>query len=214
MKDIFPLIKNAIEDDVIEEFIGDLNGDLTLTYSVSEKPVIIRPYAKYESQSGANSLEHIFNLAKKARKEVAYTGIINEKSLRMREFLRGETGSQNLSDWEAGTLLKDSYAKTKEKILGVTLGHSHPKGFGALPSVIKWERERDWKEMGDEISLKVLESGTYKHFGADYCIMLEYQKANSLISRFAWIMSPRENQIGAFKVKEKGQIIYHPWKVE
>jgi len=38
-------------------------------------------------------------------------------------------------------------------------------------------------------------------------------KMEKNISGFSWILAPGLNQIGVFEVKEKGNIIYHPWKI-
>lgn len=221
MKDICPKIDKVLREDSLAIFILEFCADYTLDYLVSSKTVLIEPYAFYQSESRLNSLEYIFKRSYQKKLEIPFIGIMDEKTLTVSEFIRGEDGDAGVCDWEKGSLLKKAYSKAEKLNKKVSLGHTHPYGFGAVCSIIHYKakdyrcfiKEKKLLGLEDKISKKILETKLYKKYGGDYSIMWTMFEEIPLISKFAWIMSPGENQIGVFEIREKGKIIYHPWKI-
>ncbi len=80
--------------------------------------------------------------------------------------------------------------KAKVGGLKITLGHTHPFGYGAICSNI--QRPEDGP------------------FGGDFTEMWEMTKQNNLVSKFNIIVTPRNAQVGVFELRANGRVIYHP----
>ena len=224
MEDFCNLIRQALEQNSIKRFLHKWNADPNLKFSVSSDCVFISDYAFSKSRSGYNSLEHIYHRSDELDREIPFAAIFDEKNLLVLEFIKGMIGKKDGCAWDDGTLLSRSFAKADSKETKVSLGHTHPfkplkkqgaiysRRGGAICSDARFTK-KELKDYGEEFSLKILESGIYKNYGADYCGLLQMIKMEKLVSGFSWIFAPGLNQIGVFEAKEEGNIVYHPWKI-
>jgi hypothetical protein len=220
MNDFYFEAEKSLKEGTVNDLISRLHADPNINLSINPKPIMISNYAFYKSHSGYDSLEQIFDRSAQLNREIPFAGIIDEKQLLITEFIRGVTGDQNGCDWQAGPLLQKAYKKASELDKKVILGHTHPKlkyedgkpkPYGAICSRIYYTEE-DLKQDNEESRL-ILKSGLHDKYGGDYLIMFMMAQTINLISPFFSIMSPRENQVGFFEIKEKGKVVYHPWKI-
>lgn len=212
MDDFYYEVKEAIKKGSIEKILEDLSADPNIKLSTSSRPVTITDYAFYESESKYNSLEYIFRRSEELHMEIPFAGIFDEENLLVSKFIKGRIGECGQCDWQEGPLLKNAYKKASKLNCKVSLGHTHPPGFGAVCSCVYYS-VNDLKGFKNGVSKKILETKLYKDYGGDYSIMLTMAQEIPLVSNYFWIMSPGEYQIGVFEIREKGKVIYHPWKV-
>ncbi|MDP2598846.1 MAG: hypothetical protein Q8P49_03390 [Candidatus Liptonbacteria bacterium] len=192
-EDFFPRVERAVERGRALPFLKRWAGDRTLFLRTSKAPVIIEASCFHKTAPAENDrLEDISLIAWEARREIAFTGIIDERRRRIVAFVKGELGSYGFCDWEKGRLLKKSFALARKLNCGVMLGHTHPPLYGPVCSDINSTGER---------------------FGDDYREILERMQGSSMVSRFHIIMTPSHNLIGIFELREKGVLIYHPWRI-
>ncbi len=192
-EDFFPRVERTIENGRTKRFLKRWAGDDALFLRVNNAPVTLEASSFYKTASSkGRSLEDIFLTALKARREIAFTGIIDEGRRRVVAFLRGKLGSYGMCDWTKGPLLKKSFELVKDSNYRIMLGHTHPPLYGPICSNIKSAGEQ---------------------FGDDYREILERIRSSSLISRFHIIMTPSHNMIGIFELREKGVLVYHPWHI-
>lgn len=217
IEDFCTTVRRALKEP-IGYFYYEHSSDTSLDLAISSKPVIIKPYAFYESESKYNSLEFILRRSTELHREIPFVGIIDEQNLVVSEFIKGKIGDAGVCDWDEGPLLKKAYKKASKLNSKVSLGHTHPSGFGAVCSSIGYTKKELKECKDDEVAKWMLETEMYEEHGADYCLMLYKSQNVDLISTYCWIMSPgfwkgEPDQIGVFEVKEKGKIVYHPWKI-
>ncbi len=220
MQDFHRLVKEALEEDRVKNFLKDWNADKNIKLSLSPAYVHIKKNAFFKDTSGVNSLQHIYQRSKQTNDEIAFTAIFDPDFLTIHEIIKGRTGDSNACDWNKGNLLKESYKQADIVRYKVMLCHTHPKKkwtngkpkpYGAICSKIKWTK-KDLKAVHDDgIAKKMLDTGIYKTYGGDYCEMYMRAKEEEKVCDHFLIISPRCNQLGIFKIKSKGRVVYHPW---
>lgn len=217
ISDYYNPVRTALREGGIGPLFHNSSGDLSLNLAISPELVTIRPYAFYESESKYSSLEAILRRSHELHREIPFIGILDERTLVVSEFIKGRIGDAGECDWDEGPLLKKAYKKASELNSKVSLGHTHPTGFGAMCSSVYYDK-KDLKKCNDDVAKWMLETKIYKDYGADYCLMLYNSQNIPLISTYCWIMSHEfwgePAQIGVFEIKEKGKVIYHPWQIK
>lgn len=191
MRDFYYEAKRAIEKHKESLLLQKWNGHPRIHLDVLPNPVFITKQAAYKSpRNGRDSLEDIFISAGEFDREIPFVCLMNAKTLVIEETIRGSMGTFDLCDWEKGALLKKAFTKAKVKRLKIMLGHTHPEGYGAVCSDI--QRPQDGP------------------FGGDFTELWHMMKQSNLFSKYHLIMTPRNNQIGIFELRNGGQVIYHP----
>lgn len=190
--DFSQLVKKAQADLGLSCLVAKYNGDKKLRLEFSPRMIKILPEALLKSINHFDSLEHIQLRSKKIGREIPFACLIDESTRFVIRTFKGAIGAPGFCCWESGSLLSRSMKTARASGAKVMLGHTHPAGFGAICSDIYY-RKTD-------------------RFGADYLDMLALMKEYPDISRFHLIMSPLENQLGLFELKDNGCVIYHPWK--
>lgn len=216
MRDFYDILSEAICENRLDDLIKESSADSYLRYSLSDIPVVL-------SKEAFNSLENIFNIGKIRGIEVPFAGLIDGKDEipRILNFYKGINGTRHICYWEKGNLLENAVEKARVSGTDVSLGHSHPvfydshgrieRAYGAVCSMIHYTA-KDLKGT-DKMLNEIKKSGLYKSFGGDFCeIYLRSHKPN--MSSYSWILSPRLDQAGVFKVMDSGQVEYHPWRIE
>ncbi len=214
LRDFGDAVRDACEQGTTKKLLERWNADPNIRLEWSSAPVIVSQGAFHKDARDNESLEDVADLADHKNREIPFTCIFDEPSLRVTRMLRGEVGSFGLCDWEAGTLLSQSRAALRQQKYRISLGHTHPKGYGAICSDVYWDEE-DLSKFKDPASAWTLRRGLYRTWGGDYTEMYARRMLEPRsISRFAWILSPRENQAGVFEILHRGRVRYHPWYVE
>lgn len=198
LKDFYDLVKKVIENGndhrKIKKFLKHWNADPNIKLQTFDIPVFIDERTMFGPKSGAHSLEDIFLLSAVKNREIPFTCLIDEEKLVIKKVRKGMIGTFGDCDWEKGVLLKNTFNESGKLKLKVMLGHTHPPRYGAVCSNVYYDVHND-------------------RFGGDYLDMSKWMKKSEIISRFHIIMSPAENQLGIFELKEEGVIVYHPWCV-
>lgn len=213
MEDFYPEVRKALKSHLAKEFKNQYNADPFIALSVSSKPIIISKEAFYKSNSKKRrmSLEYIFNQHLKLKYEIPFAGIIDDSKLLVSDFIIGQPGVLGYCEW-TDKLLSEAGKKASEKNMKISLGHTHPKNYGAICSKIFYTR-KNLEESDKSLHKHILKEGLHKKYGGDYSDMLSLTKINPSISSFFSILSPEENKIGFFEIKPLGEVIYHPWKI-
>jgi hypothetical protein len=211
VEDFFEIVKKKVNENSIEKLLSEWNADPNIKLSISKKPVLILSSAFYEAKN-KDSLKNIYDKSGKLKKEIPYAGIIDQDDFLISRFIKGHLGCDSYCDWEKGKLLKVAKKETSENDLKISLGHTHPKSYGAICSKVYWTK-KELREMSGKTIEYILNSKIYEKYGGDYSEMFAWTKIDQKMSKIFSIMSPRENQIGFFEVKEQGNIIYHPWNI-
>jgi hypothetical protein len=221
--DFYDILAENIKSNSVNKLISKLNGDQNISLLLAQKNKIIRikPQAFYERLSGENSLEYIFNRTKQYGFEIPFSGLIDESTLTIHRIFKGCDGNNDCCDWTKENLINKSKEHASKKDLKVALGHTHPvflkengkisKAYGALCSKIYYSEE-ELERFGDRISKQILDSELYKKYGGDYCEMFMRSKGE-LMSDYFFIMSPRLEQLGIFRIEEDGKITYYKWVI-
>ncbi len=242
LEDFYYKIKKAKENNSLQKLIKEHSGDVNLDYQIDPRPVFIKNKAINNFDNEKDSLKYIFNSSAETNLEVPFTGIFNEKNKIITDFLGGDSVDSGYCDWREGNLLEKTRNKLNRENK-MMMNHTHPvfKGeeeikrkYGAICSKIYYSDEAPEKrdiqndslvafsfdeikeEYGEnydeELFEKIKKSGLYKNYGGDYCELALWSKEKD-VSNFFAIGSPRINQLGIFELKDKGRIIYHPWKI-
>ncbi len=214
LNDFGDMVRDACEQGTTKKLLERWNADPNIRLEWNSVPITVSKDAFCKTQHGDESLEGVAALADYKNREIPFTCLFDATTLRVTQVLRGEIGSFGLCDWEAGTLLSQSRAASKQQNCQVSLGHTHPKGYGAICSDVYWDKD-DLVKLNDPASAWTLRSGLYRTWGGDYTEMYARRMLEPrLISRFAWILSPREQQAGVFEILSQGRVCYHPWHLE
>ena len=120
-------LSNAIEQGFLfrNEFIAKYKCDPTLIYSISEETIKI-------SSKAMSELEYISKYSQSLKSkdclaiEIAFSALIDEKSLKITQIFVGEVGDCNECDIEAGDLLSKSFSEASKTNTKVSIGHTHP----------------------------------------------------------------------------------------
>ena len=208
MDDIAPLVREAIAKRAIPEFLVRWSADLNILLAYDDRPVVIVQDAW--SRDSSHSLLHIIENSRRRGREVAFSALHDDTDAAV-AFIQGEVGYHGSCDWCAGTLLQDSFAVAHARGLRVALGHTHPRGFGAICSDVPFSRDY-LLHHDDPLLRELLVTGLHQRFGGDYCEMLLRHKRTAVSDLF-WIASPRENQLGVFEIHDAGRVVYRPWKI-
>lgn len=209
MQDVAMLVKGAIENGTVNEFLERWNADKNILVSYEDRPIYITQHAWSKDKSKYCSLEHIMQRSGDRHREIAFTGII--KSSTIIAFHKGNMGTHGLCDWAEGSLLPESYRSAEEANAQVALGHTHPAQYGGICSDIYWTKE-ELDRMKDPEARLMLEDDLYLHFGGDYSEML-VRSRRPIVSRVGLIGSPREDQLGVFEIHPEGKVVYRPWNI-
>jgi hypothetical protein len=211
-QDFYFVVKKALKSGTLPDLIVRFRADPGLRPEISPLPVIIAPEAYYRRLSGRDSLEHIADITRKTNREVAFAGIIDERSREVKRFIKGRIGDCHSCDWDKGSLLRKARHQAAEMGGQISIGHSHPVFYNEGDDKKSERYEKSYlKKFSDKTSRQILRSGLYRKYGSDYCSMYAKLKTGKLISDFFWILSPRLNQIGVFEIRPAGRVIYHPW---
>lgn len=208
MKDFSLEVRSALSGGGMEKFLRKWNADPALKLRIEDTPVGIS--RKAMSGNGKHSLESIYADALHRKEDIPFAGIMDKKNV-VREFIRGDTGCAGYWDWRAGTLISSATTRARTANARITLGHTHQQGYGAICSDAVLSADEllfSKRAIIEEIRLE----GTFARYCADYCELHAMTK-HALMSRYAWILSPAEEQAGVFEVGDKGLITYHPWRI-